>query len=99
MLEINLTLFEILIILALYIFIFIYSVISTDTITTLMSFILFLILLLPFYILLEKLKLLVYVNNLEDLFFFKIINYYSTLINLFIGLFLFIQLIYLFLNS
>lgn len=97
--ELNTILFEILIILMLYIFIFIYSAISSDTITTCLSLSIFLILLLPFYILLKKLRLLLFVNNLEDKVFFKILFFYSTLINIFIGFFLIIQLVYLFITQ
>jgi len=94
--ELQILLIEIFVILSLYIFVFIYSVISADTITTLLSFLIFLILLIPFYFLLEKLDFLVYFNNLEDILIFNLIVFYSTLINLFIGLYLFIELVYLF---
>ncbi len=94
--ELQILLIEIFIILSLYIFIFIYSVISVDTITTFLSFLIFLILLIPFYFLLDKLEFLVYFNNLEDIPIFNLIIFYSTLINLFIGLYLFIELVYLF---
>ncbi|KKM64004.1 hypothetical protein LCGC14_1505720 [marine sediment metagenome] len=94
--ELQILLIEIFIILSLYIFVFIYSVISVDTITTLLSFLIFLILLIPFYFLLEKLDFLVHFNNLEDIPIFNLIVFYSTLINLFIGLYLFVELVYLF---
>ena len=97
--EINIVLFEIFIILILYIFIFIYSAISSDTLTSCLSLSIFLILLIPLYFSLEKLKLLLFINNLENEAFFRILFFYSTLINIFIGFFLIIQLIYLFLTQ
>lgn len=94
--EFIILLFEILLILSIFIFIFIYSAISADAIISLISFLVFLILLIPFYIILEKLEIYVYINNFEDITFFKIIFFYSTLINLFIGIYLVIELITLF---
>ena len=94
--EINLILFDILIILIIFIISFIYSVLSTDTLITLISFLIFLILLIPFYKLLAKLRLIIFVNNLENFAFFNILFFYSNLINLFIGICLFLELIYLF---
>lgn len=97
--EVNIIVFEILVILMLYIFIFIYSAISSDTVTSCLSFSIYIVLLLPLYILLEKLSLLIYVSNLENKTFFKILFFYSTIINIFIGFFLLIQLIYLFITQ
>lgn len=97
--EINIILVEILFILMIYIFIFIYSAISSDTLTSCLSLAIFLILLLPFYYKLEELKVLLFVNDLEDELFYRTLFFYSTLINTFIGLFLTIQLIYLFINQ
>jgi hypothetical protein len=93
--EFFIALLEILLILGIIIFIFIFSAISADTITSLISFLIFLILLIPFYILLENLEILAYVHNFENILFFKLIFSYTTLINLFIGIFFVIQLIYL----
>lgn len=95
MLEFNILLFEILLILSISIFIFIYSALSADLITSFISLLIFLILLIPFYLLLERLELIIYMNNLEHLSFFKLIFSYSTLINVFIGLFLVVESIYL----
>jgi hypothetical protein len=97
--EVNFVVFEILVIVMLYIFIFIYSALSSDTITTCLSLSIYLILLVPLYILLEKLNLLLYVNNLENKIFFKILFFYCTIINIFIGFFLFVQLLYLFITQ
>jgi len=95
MLEFNILLFEILLILSISIFIFIYSAFSADTVTSFISLLIFLILLIPFYLILERLELIIYMNNLENVGFFKLIIVYSTLINVFIGLFLVVESIYL----
>jgi len=99
MTEINFVLFEIFTILLLYIFIFIYSAISSDTLTSCLSLSIFLILLIPLHISLEKLKVLIFSDNLENEAFFRILFFYSTLINVFIGFYLIIQLIYLFITQ
>jgi len=92
----NTLLIEIFTIFGVIILIFIYSIISSDNLTSFLSFLIFLILLIPFYILLNKLELFVYFNNLEDNFFFKYIIYSLNIIILFIGISLFIEMIYLF---
>jgi len=95
MLEFNILLFEILLILSIFIFIFIYSAFSVDMLTTLISLLIFLILLIPFYVILERLEIIIYMNNLENINFFKLIFFYSILINVFIGLYLVVESIYL----
>jgi len=95
----NLILLQILIILAIYILLFTYSAISADMITTCISFMIFLILLLPFIVLLEKLKILLYISNVRYEILLNMLIFYSTVIIIFIGFFLFIQLIYLFFNA
>ena len=97
--EINLILFEIILIFMIYFFIFIYSAISSDTLTSCFSLAIFLILLLPFYYKLEELKRLLFLNNFENEVFYQMLFFYSILINLFIGLFLTVQLIYLFITQ
>ena len=96
MFELNVLLLEISIILGINILIFIFSLISTDILVTSLSFLIFLILLIPFYILLEKLELIVFINSLESSPFYKLIFFYSWLLNIFIGIILFVELIYLF---
>ncbi len=96
MLEFNILLIEVLLILSVFIIIFIYSAISAEMLTSLISLLIFLILIIPFYILLERLEILVYTNNLENVTFFKFIFFYSTLIIIFIGSFIVIESIYLF---
>lgn len=96
MLDLHILLVEIFIILSIYIILFLYSVISADIITTLLSFFTFLTLLIPFYFLLDRIELQIGVNILKDVPIFKIFFFYSTLINLFIGIYLFVELVYLF---
>ena len=96
MLGLNILLLEISIILGINILIFISSLISTDLLVSSLSFLIFLILLIPFYTLIEKLESTVFVNNLEGLPFFKLLFFYSWLLNIFIGIGLFVELIYLF---
>ncbi len=93
--EFHLFLFEVLLMLSVIIFIFIYSAFSVDMLTTLIAFLIFLILLIPFYLILEKLEVLLYIYNLEHISFFRLIFFYSTLINIFIGIYFTIQSIYL----
>ena len=71
MLEFNITLIETLLILSLFIFIFIYSAISVNMLTSLICILIFLILLIPFYLIIERLEILVYLNDLEGIPFFK----------------------------
>jgi len=96
MFQLSLTILEITSIMSLFILIFIYSAISSDTTTVLISLILFLIFLLPFYVLINQLKLLIVDLNLENVVFFKTLVFYSTIVNVFIGTYLIIELIYVF---
>lgn len=95
MLEYQILLIEVLLILGINIFIFIYSALSVDMSITLISLSIFLILLIPFYLILEKLEILLYIGNIEENTFFKLVFFYSTLINVFIGMYLTIESIYL----
>jgi hypothetical protein len=94
--ELNILILEICIILTIYIFILIFSLISTEILITSLGFIIFLILIIPFHLLLEKLELLIVINNLENSPFYKLIIFYSWVLNIFIGICLFVELIYLF---
>ncbi len=96
MIELNILLLEFSVILGINILIFIFSLVSTDLLVSSLSFLIFLILLLSFYTLIEKLESTVFANNLEGLLFFKLIFFYSWLLNIFIGIGLFVELIYLF---
>jgi len=95
MLEYQILLIEVLLILGINIFIFIYSALSVDMSITLISLSIFLTLLIPFYLILEKLEILLYIDNIEENTFFKLVFFYSTLINVFIGMYLTIESIYL----
>jgi len=96
MLELNILILEIFIILSINILIFIFSLISTDILITSLGFLIFLILIIPFHLLLEKLELITLINNLESFPFYKLIIFYSWLLNIFIGISLFVELMYLF---
>jgi len=95
MFELFLTLIEILSIMTFFILIFIYSILSTDSTTTIISFMLYLIILTPFLFLLDYFKSLINIVMLENLIFFKSIIFLSTIITYIIGFVLFIELIYL----
>lgn len=97
--ELNILLIELLLILGTVIFLFIYSTISTDILITTISLLIFLALLLPYYLLSEKIGKLVYINSLEDMTIYNLVIYYSWLINIFVGVCLFIQLLYLLIYS
>jgi len=99
MLELSIFLFEFLLLFSILIFIFIYSTLSTDMLTTLISLLIFLIILAPFYLLLNKFEIFVYINNLENVTFFKFLFFFSKLINVFIGIYLVTELFYLFIIS
>ncbi len=99
MLELSIFLFEFLLLFSIIIFIFIFSAISIDMLTTLISLLIFLIILVPFYLILYKFEIFVCINNLENVNFFKFLFFYSKLINGFIGIYLVIELFYLFIIS
>ena len=97
--ELNILLIELILILGTVIFLFIYSTISSDILITTLSLLIFLALLFPYYLLSERIEKLVYINNLETITIYNLVIYYSWLINIFIGLCLFIQLLYLLIYS
>ena len=99
MIEINIILLEIFSLMILIIFIFIYSILSTDFIVSFISFIVYLLTLIPLYYLIEQLNILIFNLNLEETVLFQIIIFYSTLISSLIGLCLFIEILYLFFFS
>ncbi len=95
MFELFLTLIEILSIITFFILIFIYSILSTDSTTTIISFMLYLIILIPFLFLLDYFKNLLDIAMPENKIFFKSIIFFSTIITYIIGFVLFIELTYL----
>jgi hypothetical protein len=78
---------------------FSYCAIANDLITNLICFVLFLSSLIPFYVILDQIKLVLLIYNIQEDFFLSIIVKYSMFINIIIGIFLFINLLYLFLNA
>lgn len=95
MLEINILIAEIFVLLAFIIIIFIFSLVSTDVLISMLSFLLYLTILIPFFVLLDKLEFLIYIADLENPTSYNVISLYSKLIYIFIGLSLFIELVYL----
>lgn len=95
MFEIFLTLTEVLSMLMIFILIFIYSILSSDSLITTISFILYLILLSLFLLLLEYFKLLISPIAIENRTIFESIILFSRAIVYIIGAILFIELIYL----
>jgi len=95
MLEINVLIAETFVLLAFTIIIFISSLVSTDVLISMLSFLLYLIILIPFFVLLDKLELLIYITDLENPTSYNVISLYSKLIYIFIGLSLFIEVVYL----
>lgn len=94
MVEISFIVIEIISLLSFIILIFIYSAISTDALTVFICIILFLILLLPFLTIINQLELILIEFNLENIFFYKLLINFSMIINIFIGLYLIIELFY-----
>ncbi len=96
--EINLIIFEFYSLLAFFIFIFAFSVISAEPIAIFISIVLFFIFLMPFFQILNEIEVFAFSKGFETVFFKTVVSY-SKLIVIFIGIFLFIELIYVFLFS
>ena len=94
MVEISFFIIGIISLMSFIILVFIYSAISTDTLTVIICIILFLFLLIPFLATINQLELMLIELNLKNLFIFKWILNFSIIINIFIGLYLFIELFY-----
>jgi len=97
--DLNIVIFELMAFHMIFLVLFIFSIISTDSYSTLFSLTFFLILLIPFYMVLNNFSELILLNDLETFFLFKILLFYSNIISGFIGLFLIIQLVYLQFNT
>ena len=93
------TLYELILIIIIFIIIFIYSLVSTELMSTLLSFMIFLILIIPLYQLIEEYHILLVEMDLQNAFFLKMIYNFSVVLSIFVGFFLFIELLYLFFNS
>ena len=96
--ELNLILFEFYSLLAFFIFIFAFSVISAEPISIFISIVLFFIFLIPFFQILNKIEVFAFSEGFETVFFKTVVSY-SKLLVIFIGIFLCIELIYVFLFS
>jgi len=94
--ELNLILFEFYLLLVFFIFIFAFSVISAEPITIFISVVLFFIFLMPFFQILNEIEVFVFSEGFETVFFKTVVSY-SKLLVIFIGIFLIIESIYVFL--
>jgi hypothetical protein len=91
MLNVSYIFFELMFFMIFYIIIFIIASISADQFIIFTSIILFLILLIPYLVLLNQFNILTIGNNN---LYFKILSFISPVVNIFIGIFLFIDIIY-----
>lgn len=92
MLDVNYVFFELLFFMIFFIIIFIIASLSADQFIIFTCIILFLMLLVPYLVLLNQFNILMIGNNN---FYFKILSFFSPLVNIFIGIFLFIDIIYI----
>jgi len=95
MLDFNFILIGLFLMLTIFITIFIFAAISSDIASVFISLTLFLILMLPFSLLMNEYNNLIIEQNYVNIFFFRMIPFFSMLINSFIGLFMFIEAIYI----
>jgi len=91
--EFNLIVIEFFLLLALFFFIFAFSIISSESITVFISIVLFFIFLIPFFQVLDEISLVVFNEGFEATLLYSIISY-SKFVIIFIGLFLFVELVY-----
>lgn len=91
MLDVNYVFFELLFFMIFFIIIFIIASLSADQFIVFTCIIIFLILLVPYLVLLNQFNILTIGNNN---FYFKILSFFSPIVNIFIGIFLFIDIIY-----
>lgn len=96
MYDLSFFLVELFTIMTCFLFIFVYSTISSDLIVVLIGFLLYLVLLIPFIIIFDALNHNITLVPLEEKLFLNFILYFCELINVIIGVILFIELIYLF---
>jgi len=95
MFEINFILNELLLLMAIFIIIFIFSAISSDITTVFICIVFFLFLLIPFSLLMQEFNNLMIEGNYDEFLIYKMIPFVATLINTFIGFYLFIEAIYI----
>ena len=97
MADLNLLLLEFFTLLGIIIFIFGFSVISTEPTLIIFAIILIFVLTLPYVQIIYEIETLMFNYGLENELLFRILYPYSKLIIIFIGIFLIIELIYIFL--
>jgi len=91
--EFNLIVIEFFLLLALFLFIFAFSIISSESITVFISIVLFFIFLIPFFQVLDEISLVVFNEGFETTLLYSIISY-SKFVIIFIGIFLFVEMVY-----
>lgn len=94
MTDLTLTFFEFYIIFGLYILLFGFSVVSAEPLIIFVSIFIFLILIIPFFSIINQIESFLLINQLNDTTIFNIVLSSSKLILLLIGVFLFLELIY-----
>lgn len=95
MTDLTLTFFEFYIIFGLYILLFGFSVVSAEPLIIFVSIFIFLILIIPFFSIINQIESFLLINQLNDTIIFNIVLSSSKLILLLIGVFLFLELIYI----
>lgn len=93
--EVELITFEIILIINLNIIILLTNIFSSDYILSILSFIVFILFLIPLDNLIWKLKVNMLKYGLENYSFFRLIISFSMFLNLITGILLFIQIVYL----
>lgn len=78
----------------LIIIIFIYVFLASNSLVSILSFMVYIILLLPLYYFLERLRKYIIDTGLRFLSIFNFIYYLATVMNIFIGVILFIMVLY-----
>lgn len=94
MTDLTLTFFEFYIIFGLYLLLFGFSVVSAEPLIIFVSIFIFLILIIPFFSIINQIESFLLINQLNDTTIFNIVLSSSKLILLLIGVFLFLELIY-----
>ena len=91
MVDVNYIFFELVFFMVFFVLIFIAASLSADQFIIFTCIVLFLILLVPYLFLLNQFNILTIGNKN---FYYNILSFFSPLVNIFIGIFLFIDVIY-----
>jgi len=91
----NASFFSLCLMIAFLVLCFVFSVLVADQIVTLIIFLIYLIILLPIFILMEELKKTLYFYGLESVGYYNAIFLFSTFLIITVGLVLIIQSCYL----